>query len=477
MLYASRCSRQQSSGFKSPEVCFTLNQSFSFPSRRGQVRPLKHTYSTNCWIWHSWTAHPDLCVSCNWAGHTVRGAEVSARWTLQYRIFDKFWHVTPSKPHFGVVLVWSNQTPRELHALHPPEGHNMSQLWNRMKVFLPSTQHQHAPGCQQLDCRVVWKCSGWPISIAYPHSLNSLKRHCCWPHFPLCLPLHDEKWNWTQSCSISAKVHPHLAWLLCSSLLFFVSRNPFSQSYCKFLCYRVLQKKQPSTGNTIDADITPVAPNFNVVLGSAEHYEQKWLFYLKAAIHIIQSTTLNFIGWLFFLKNPVLQLCTQPRATNHEGIQDSIGATQKGSAIISLQNKKTYLYLYIYVYLCFYIHKARSKQNSRGSPDTTSKGRRPQIDKDTANFVRNHKAQCVFSSVAIREMFKLVVLRCFEYSLSNRKQWRVMGHYRAHKRNLNHQRTIRWISGLRHCHTTLSIPGWTKELLRWPIAARQTLVW
>ena len=57
---------------------------------------------------------------------------------------------------------------------------------------------------------------------------------------------------------------------------------------------RVLQKKQPSTGNTIDADITPVAPNFNVVLGSAEHYEQKWLSFSKAAIHIIQSTTLNW---------------------------------------------------------------------------------------------------------------------------------------------------------------------------------------
>ena len=42
---------------------------------------------------------------------------------------------------------------------------------------------------------------------------------------------------------------------------------------------RVLQKKQPSTGNTIDANITPVAPNFIVVLGSAEHYEQKWLFF------------------------------------------------------------------------------------------------------------------------------------------------------------------------------------------------------
>ena len=80
---------------------------------------------------------------------------------------------------------------------------------------------------------------------------------------------------------------------------------------------RVLQKKQPSTGNTIDADITPVAPNFNVVLGSAEHYEQKWLFFFEGR-HTHNSEynielgdggnmtcmVLNFIGWLFFLKNP-----------------------------------------------------------------------------------------------------------------------------------------------------------------------------
>ena len=58
--------------------------------------------------------------------------------------------------------------------------------------------------------------------------------------------------------------------------------------------YRVLQKKQPSTGNNIDAYITPVAPNFNVVLGSAERYEQTLLFFLKAAAQIIQSTTLNW---------------------------------------------------------------------------------------------------------------------------------------------------------------------------------------
>ena len=63
--------------------------------------------------------------------------------------------------------------------------------------------------------------------------------------------------------------------------------------------------------------MTPATPNFNVVLGSAEHHEQKWLFFLKAAKHIIQSTTLNwgtggdktsmvfyFIGWLFFFEEP-----------------------------------------------------------------------------------------------------------------------------------------------------------------------------
>ena len=83
------------------------------------------------------------------------------------------------------------------------------------------------------------------------------------------------------------------------------------------MCYRVLQKNQPSTGDTIDADITPVAPNFNVVLGSAEHYEQKWLFFFEGR-HTHNSEynielgdggnmtcmVLNFIGWLFFFEEP-----------------------------------------------------------------------------------------------------------------------------------------------------------------------------
>ena len=52
---------------------------------------------------------------------------------------------------------------------------------------------------------------------------------------------------------------------------------------------------QPSTDNRIDTTRLPSAtPNFNVVLGSAQYHEQKWLFFLKAAKHIIQSTTLNW---------------------------------------------------------------------------------------------------------------------------------------------------------------------------------------
>ena len=58
--------------------------------------------------------------------------------------------------------------------------------------------------------------------------------------------------------------------------------------------YRVLQKKQPSTGNHRDTLLTPATPNFNVVIGSAEHHQQRWLVFLKAAKHKIQKTTLNW---------------------------------------------------------------------------------------------------------------------------------------------------------------------------------------
>ena len=45
--------------------------------------------------------------------------------------------------------------------------------------------------------------------------------------------------------------------------------------------HRVLQKKQPSTGNHRDTLLTPATPNFNVVIGSAEHHQQKWLFFFE----------------------------------------------------------------------------------------------------------------------------------------------------------------------------------------------------
>lgn len=67
-------------------------------------------------------------------------------------------------------------------------------------------------------------------------------------------------------------------------------------------------------------------------------------------------------------------------------------------------------------------------------------------------------------------MLKFVVLSIHSPTQNNAELWETT------ERANNHQRTIHWIAGLRDCHTTLSIPGWTKELLRWPIAARQTLV-
>ena len=76
-------------------------------------------------------------------------------------------------------------------------------------------------------------------------------------------------------------------------------------------------KKQPPTWNHRDTLLTPATPNFNVVIGSGEHHQQKWLFFWKAAKHKIQKTTLNWgrgghvlygvvlHGMAVFLKNPV----------------------------------------------------------------------------------------------------------------------------------------------------------------------------
>ena len=46
------------------------------------------------------------------------------------------------------------------------------------------------------------------------------------------------------------------------------------------------KKKQPSTGNHIDTLITSATPNFNVVLRSAEHHQQKCVLF-EAAKHAI----------------------------------------------------------------------------------------------------------------------------------------------------------------------------------------------
>ena len=71
--------------------------------------------------------------------------------------------------------------------------------------------------------------------------------------------------------------------------------HPMNQSWDWFemigwLKYRVLQKKVPAIHRKKNRDtlLTPATPNFNVVIGSAQ------LFFLKAAKHKIQKTTLNW---------------------------------------------------------------------------------------------------------------------------------------------------------------------------------------
>lgn len=123
------------------------------------------------------------------------------------------------------------------HALHPPEGHNMSQLWNRTEVFLfqplSTTQHQQAPGCQ-LDC-VAWKCSRWQTSIAFPHRLNSLKSDSKAMLTPLpTLPSSARREM--ELNSVLQYFYKGASPSVMTTSLFFVARNPFSQSCCKLLC-------------------------------------------------------------------------------------------------------------------------------------------------------------------------------------------------------------------------------------------------
>ena len=241
----------------------------------------------------------------------------------------------------------------------------MSQLWNRTKVFLfqplSTTQHQQAPG-RQLDC-VAWKCSRWQTSIAFKkHRLNSLKKQC-WPHFPLCLPLHDEKWNSTQSSSTSTKVHPHLSWLLRSFLL----------------------QEIPSAS---------LAANYYVLA-------------------TLQTHTIY------------TQLCTHPRDTNHEGIYNSIGATQKESAQ-SLQNIYVCIYI-LYVMIYIYVLKKRQGQSKTQEGVLTQP---PKVG-DLKLCQISQGSKCLF----FHRNTKNVETCGFEYPFSNTKQRRVMGDYRTRKQS------------------------------------------
>ena len=45
--------------------------------------------------------------------------------------------------------------------------------------------------------------------------------------------------------------------------------------------HRVLQKNSHPLETTEILCLPPQTPNFNVVIGSAEHYQQKWLFFFE----------------------------------------------------------------------------------------------------------------------------------------------------------------------------------------------------
>ena len=98
-----------------------------------------------------------------------------------------------------------------------------------------------------------------------------------------------------------------------------------------------------------------------------------------------------------------LQLCRLTPYTHNSALTQETQIMREYIIPLVPQKESAQSLQNIYIYNIYVLkEKARAKQNSRGSPDTTSKGRRPQIDKDTANFVRYHKAQSVFSSIGIR---------------------------------------------------------------------------
>jgi hypothetical protein len=63
--------------------------------------------------------------------------------------------------------------------------------------------------------------------------------------------------------------------------------------------------------------LNPRNPNFNVVIGNAEHHQQKWLFFVEGRqtqnsednIELgdggnMTSVVWYFMGWLFFFEEP-----------------------------------------------------------------------------------------------------------------------------------------------------------------------------
>ena len=92
------------------------------------------------------------------------------------------------------------------------------------------------------------------------------------------------------------------------------------------------------------------------------------------------------------------------------------------------------IYIDTCICTCICACKAGAKQNSRGSPDTTSKCRRPQIDTDSSKLCQ--VSQCLFfhcnilSTVIVKwrmdstpKMFKIVILSTIHSPTENNAEF------------------------------------------------------
>ena len=75
----------------------------------------------------------------------------------------------------------------------------------------------------------------------------------------------------------------------------------------------------------------PHNPNFNVVIGSAAHHQQKWLFFLKAAKHKIHKTT-----WV-----------------GGRGGHDVCSVVLHRMTVFFWKTRYPYIYVYIYIYTVY----------------------------------------------------------------------------------------------------------------------------